>query len=183
MRWEVESANAPASPQRIFSALEDNPCLFGALIVAVPDCVAAQETPSIPSATLRGIRHILYLTIKSDDPDLRVLQPRIGEPDAATLTVKIRIADHSQETKFFGDVPARCPILIRLKARATRKFGKMPNAITSLPKMTIMSVDGHVTTGQQKLTIPDGIPGNPQALLGAEILGPGIFLHNQWKRH
>ena len=30
---------------------------------------------------------------------------------------------------------------------------------------------------------PDGVPGNPQALLGAEILGSRIFLHNQWKRH
>jgi putative transposase len=27
---------------------------------------------------------------------------------------------------------------------------------------------------------PDGVPGNPQALLGAEILGPRIFLHHQW---
>jgi hypothetical protein len=26
---------------------------------------------------------------------------------------------------------------------------------------------------------PDGVPGNPQALLGAEILGPRIFLHDQ----
>ena len=26
-------------------------------------------------------------------------------------------------------------------------------------------------------------PGNPQALLGAEILGPRIFLHDQWQRH
>jgi hypothetical protein len=30
---------------------------------------------------------------------------------------------------------------------------------------------------------PDGVPGNPQALLGATILGPRIFLHDQWQRH
>ena len=30
---------------------------------------------------------------------------------------------------------------------------------------------------------PDGVPRNPQALLGPQILGARIFLHDQWERH
>ena len=62
--------------------------LFGALIVAVPNCVTAQETLGIPSATTRGMRHILYLTIKSDDPDLRFLRQGTGEPHRQRLLSK-----------------------------------------------------------------------------------------------
>ena len=49
-----------------------------------------------------------------------------------------------------------------------------------------VSVPPHVATSDLMqravffLQNPDGVSGNPQALLGAEILGPRIFLHDQW---
>ena len=127
--------------------------LFGALIGALPNCVAAQETPSMPSATTRGIIHILYLTAKIDDPDLR--RQSSGEPGVATLTVKIRITDHSQETKFFGDVPATVSDFDPIKGSREQEVWKDAECHheRGLPKMTIISVDGQMTTGQQKLTI------------------------------
>jgi hypothetical protein len=71
--------------------------LTGALILAAPHWAGAQETSSIRGAGAGGIRHILYVTIKSD-PNSSVLQKSSDEPITATLTVKTRISAHSQET-------------------------------------------------------------------------------------
>ena len=131
------------------------PALFGALIAAVPNCVAAQETPNMPSATTRGIRHTLYLTVKSDNPDLRVLQQGSGEPHTATLTVKIRISDHSQETNFSGDVPATVSDFDPIKGSREQEVWRDTECHheRGFPKMTVISVDGQITNGQQKLII------------------------------
>lgn len=129
--------------------------LFGALIVAVPNCVVAQESPGIPSATTRGIRHILYLTIKSDDPELRLLRQSSGEPHTATLTVKIRISDHSQETNFYSDVPATVSDFDPIKGSREQEVWKDAECHQErgFPKMTVISVEGQITNGQQNLTI------------------------------
>src|ERR1700689_3213010 len=80
--------------------------VFGALIIAVPGYVEAQDGSSTSSAITRGIRHVLYLSIKTADPDVRFPQQSSDGPKTATLTVKVRISDHAQETNFFGDVSA-----------------------------------------------------------------------------
>jgi hypothetical protein len=91
--------------------------------------------------------------VKIDNPDL----PRhsSGEPAAATLTVKIRITDHSQETKFFGDVPATVSDFDPIKGSREQEVWKDAKCHheRGLPKLTVISVEGQVTNGQQKLTI------------------------------
>ncbi len=142
------------STHRILLSLKVILALFGALIVAVPNCVTAQETPSTPSVTTRGIRHILYLTVKSDDPDLRFLQRGSGESHTATLTVKIRISDHSQETNFYGDVPATVSDFDPIKGSREQEVWQHTECHheRGFPKITVISVDGQITNGQQKLT-------------------------------
>jgi len=129
--------------------------LFGALIVALPNCAAAQDSPSVPSGTTRGVRHILYLAIKSGDPDLRFVQQNTGEPGAATLTVKIRISDHSQETSFSGDVPATVSDFDPIKGSGEQEVWKDAECHheRGFPKMTVISVDGQKGNGKQKLAI------------------------------
>ena len=129
--------------------------LFGALIVAAPSDVTAQESTSTPSATTRGIRHILYLTIKSDGANSRFLQQSTGEEYAATLTVKIRISDHSQETNFFGEVPTTVSDFNPIKGSREQEVWQDTECHheRGLPKMTVVSIDGQITNGKKKLAI------------------------------
>jgi hypothetical protein len=147
--------SAPISTRRILPPLKVILALFGALIVALPNCVAAQETPSKTSAITRGIRHLLYLTIKSDDPDLHFVRQSSGEKHAATLTVKIRISDHSQETNFNGDVSATAFDFDPISGSREQEVWKDAECHheRGFPKMTVIGVDGQITNRQQKLII------------------------------
>ena len=147
--------DAPISTHRMLPPMKVVLALFGALIAAVPKCVAAQEPPSMPSATTRGIRHILYLTVKSDDPDLRSLRQSSGEPNTATLTIKVRISDHSQESNFYGDVPATVSDFDPINGSREQEVWRDTECHheRGLPKITVISVDGQITNGQKKLVI------------------------------
>ena len=71
--------------------------LFGSVTFAACGLAAAQGISGEPPF----IKHALYLSIESDNPELQN-----GGPAKATLTVTVRLSDHSRETNFFGDVPA-----------------------------------------------------------------------------
>ena len=62
------------------------------------------------------------------------------------------------------------PLSLRLFQMHCRDHGSAPIRVTA-PVYTVAFV------GRREWS------GNPQALLGAEILGPRIFLHDQWQRH
>lgn len=128
--------------------------LFAALSIAAPNCAVAQETASIPGARARGIRHILYLAIKSD-PNSDILQQRSGESQTATLTVKVRISAHSQETNFYGDVPARVSDFDPIKGSSAHEVWKDARCHheRGFPKITVINVDGSITSGQNKLPV------------------------------
>lgn len=146
------------SSYRIMSPLKVTLALFGVLFVAVPNCAAAQETLKIPSATPRGIRHVLYLTVKSDDPELRLPRQSSGDPNTATLTVKVRISDYSLEAHFYGDVPATVADFDPINGSPEQEVWKDAECHheRGFPKITVISVDGQITNGQQKLTIAAG---------------------------
>lgn len=129
--------------------------LTGVLMVAGPNCAAAQETTaSIPNASTRGIRHVLYLTIKSD-PDSRFLPQTSDEPLSATLTIKTRISAHSRETKFYGDVTATASDFDPFAGSREQEVWQDAKCHheRGFPKISVINVDGTVTNGKKKLPI------------------------------
>jgi len=128
--------------------------LFGALIVAAPGCAVAQETPGKPDASARGVKHVLYLAIKSD-PDSRLLQQSSGEPQTATLTVKTRISAHSREANFSGDVPTTVADFDPIKGSREREVWQDAKCHheRGFPKMTVINIDGSITNRQKTLPI------------------------------
>ena len=128
--------------------------LFGALIVAVPNCAAAQLGSDTPDAAKRGIRHVLFLTIKSDPYSL-FLQQNYDEPYSAALTVKIRISAHSLETNFSGDVPATVSNFDPIKGSREQEVWEDAKCHheRGYPKVTVINIDGSITNGQTKLPI------------------------------
>jgi hypothetical protein len=139
---------------RILPLLQVNLALFGVLIIAAPNWAAAQDMSDTPGATTRGIRHIIHLTIKSDDSDLRFMQQNSDE-HTATLTVRIRIFDYSQETNFYDDVSTTVSDFDPIKGSREQEVWKdvQCHHERGYPKMTVISVDGSTMNGQQKLTI------------------------------
>lgn len=146
--------------------------LLGALIVAAPTCVAAQESLSAIPATGRGIRHVLYVAIKSDNPDLTGSAHNSPDADAATITVKIRISDHSPETNFFGEVPTTVPHLDLINGSHEQKVWEDAacHHERGFPKMTVVSVNGSMMEGQQKFTVDAHIRRIGLPLPGDEVM-------------
>jgi hypothetical protein len=128
--------------------------LVGALILAVPNYAEAQQTSSVPGMMAHGIRHILYLTIKSD-PESHFLQQSHDEPIIATLTIKARISAHSQETNFYGDVPATVHDFNPVKGSPAQEVWKDAQCHheRGYPKISIINVDGSITNAQKKIPI------------------------------
>jgi hypothetical protein len=124
-------------------------CALAALIIiATPSYGRAQENSA------HGIRHTLYLAIRSEDPNLRVLQQNSGVTPRATLTVTVRITDHSKEADFDKDISALFefdPIIgssaqkIWQDAACHRERG--------FPKITILGVNGTIASGEQRSSI------------------------------
>jgi hypothetical protein len=87
-----------------------------ALTFAATNFAAAQRIGNSAPSSPPGVKHVLYLSVKSDDPGLRTAhndgapkdqgskEPTKQTPNA-TLRIVVRVSDHSLETSFFGDVP------------------------------------------------------------------------------
>ena len=169
--------------------------LTGALILAAPNWAAAQETSSIRGAGAGGIRHILYVTIKSD-PDSRVLQQRSDEPITATLTVKTRISAHSQETNFYGDVPTTVSDFDPIKGSREQEVWKDAQCHheRGFPKITVINVDGSIINAQKSLPIAarfrwlgrllpgDEVMAGKRLASGSDDVGPFIATRTETKK-
>ena len=169
--------------------------LTGVLIVAGPNWAVAQETSNIPHASTRGVRHILYVVIKSD-PDSRFLQSSSGELLAATFTVKTRISAHSQETNFYGDVTAIAsdfnPV-IGSREQEVWKDAKCHHE-RGFPKISVINVDGSITSGQKKFPIAarfrwlgrllpeDEVMAGRRLSSGTDAVGPFIITRTQTRQ-
>ena len=162
--------------------------LFGALIIAA--------TNSAIGAEANGIRSILYLTVKSD-ANSPFPQQSSDEPQLATLTVKIRLSAHSQETNFFGDVPATVSDFNPTKGSPEQevwKEAKCHHERGGFPKMTVISVDGFIMNGQKKLPITaryrwiglllpgDEVMAAKRLMRGSDDVGPFIATRTETKK-
>jgi hypothetical protein len=132
--------------------------LGAALIVAAYDLAAAQGTTH--GQPPRGVRHVLYLTVKSEDPDLQKADgSSAGQEDEsaketpkATLKLTLRISDHAQETSFFGDVPITAANFDPVKGSPEQKVWQDERCHheRGFPRVLLMAVDGLITHGSDK---------------------------------
>jgi hypothetical protein len=180
---------------QILPLLKLIPALFGAVIVVAPNCAAAQTTSGIPDASTQGIKHALFLTIKSDS-NSPLLQQSAGESQTAALTVKIRISAHSQETNFYGDLPATVSDFDPIKGSSERKVwedAKCHHA-RGIPKITVINVDGSIANKQKTLSIAaryrwlglllpgDEIMPGKRVAIGTDDIGPFFTMRTETKK-
>lgn len=145
---------------------------------------------------LSGVINVLYVTIKSD-ADLGVTKPSSDDARSATLTVKIRLSAHSRETNFYGDVPAIISNFDPSKGSHQQevwKDAKCHHERGGFPKMTVISVDGFVMNGEEKLPIAARyrwigmlLPGDEvmpakRLIRGTDGVGSFIATHTETKR-
>jgi hypothetical protein len=125
-----------------------------ALVVDAHTFAAAQETPPVSRSSTRGINHVLYLTVKSDSPDLRK-DESAEDKIQATLKITVRISDHSQETNFFGDVPVTVSDFDVVKGSPEKEIWRDARCHheRGFPRTLVMSVEGLMTHGSDKQAI------------------------------
>ena len=163
---------------------------IGALVVTAPNSARAADAS--------GVINVLYATIKSDaDAESKVPIRNSNDVSSATLTVRIRISAHSRETNFYGDVPATISNFDPTKGSHEQevwKDAKCHHERGGFPKMTVISVDGFVMNGEEKLPIAARyrwigmlLPGDEvmpakRLIRGADGVGPFIATHTETKR-
>lgn len=147
--------------------LRANPIAIGvalgaALIIAPPNFAAAQSAPSAQSPSARGVRHVLYLSVKSDDPDLQNAGVSGGQKDEpakeaprATLRVVVRISDHSQETNFFGAVPITAANFDPAKGSPEQEIWRDERCHheRGFPTISVSAIDGVISHGTSKQAV------------------------------
>jgi hypothetical protein len=144
----------PRSKNHVLFLLKSILALLGFLVVIAANCAAAQGTSALPGDRMRGIRHVLDLTIKSDSTS-QYLPQSSDESPRATLAVIIRISAHSQETNFYGNVRATMSDFDPIKGSREREVWKDAKCHheRGFPKITVLDVDGSITTGKKKRLI------------------------------
>jgi len=134
-----------------------------ALTFAVFDLAAAQRTGNSPQSPPPGVKHVLYLSVKSDDPDLQTVE-EVGAPKTqgskatnketpkATLRIVVRVSDHSQETSFFGDVPISIANFDLAKGSPEQQIWQDERCHheRGFPRTLVMTVDGVIAHGSGK---------------------------------
>jgi hypothetical protein len=140
--------------------------LGAALIIAAHNFTAAQGTPNGQPSSAHGVRHALYLTVKSDDPDLQKADGSDRQKDepgketpketlTATLRVTVRISDHSQETNFFGDVPITAANFDPVKGSPEQKVWQDERCHheRGFPRTSVIAIDGVIAHGAEKQAV------------------------------
>jgi hypothetical protein len=148
-------------PQRsIFSCLTPILAVAGFVISASTGANGQATAASGQYATgplgpaKRGIEHVLYLSVKSD-PASPLLTEANGKDVSAKVIVTMRISAHSQETSFFGLVPAyvsEFDLAKGSKDQIVWRDGKCHRE-RGIPKISVTKVEGQATSGQQKHAI------------------------------
>jgi hypothetical protein len=140
---------------------------YAALMLAASTFAAAQGTANTALPAVRGVKHVLYLSIKSDYPDLQTVDSSSvrdvqaskdqtsKETLKATLRVVVRLSDHSQETSFFGDVPVSIANFNLAKGSPEQLIWQDERCHheRGFPRMLLMAVDGVITHGSDKQAV------------------------------
>ncbi|HEX3282125.1 MAG TPA: hypothetical protein VHR36_12905 [Pyrinomonadaceae bacterium] len=124
------------------------------VVISASNFASGEEASGAHAAILRGIEHVLYLSVKSDSASPLLTQASGGEV-TAKLTVTLRISAHSQETNFFGSVPAMVSDFDLAKGSQDQvvwRDGKCHHE-RGFPKITVTNIDGFVISAQQKHAI------------------------------
>jgi hypothetical protein len=139
--------------------LASGAALCAALMFAAHGFAAAQGTAKSPPSSVREIKHVLYLSVKSDDPDLQTAgsagapkDQTSNETPKTTLRFVVRLSDHSQETSFFGDVPVTIADADLAKGSPERQIWQDERCHheRGFPRTLLMSVDGLIAHGSDK---------------------------------
>ena len=167
--------------------------IFAAMIFVTVNHTGAQEISAQPT---RGVRHLIEVSVKSD-PDSQFLQQGLGGGGVtATLTLKTRISDHSQETNFYGDVPTTISNFDPIKGSDVQTVWSDAQCHheRGIPKVTLISVDGNVTSGQKKISIAaryrhiglrlpeDEVMTSRRLESGTDKVGPFIAMRTETKQ-
>jgi len=118
------------------------------------------------------------------------------EPITATLTVKTRISAHSQETNFYGDVPATVSDFNPVKGSREQEVWKDAQCHheRGFPKLSVINVDGSITNAQQSLPIAarfrwlgrllpgDEVMAGKRLASGSDDVGPFIATRTETKK-
>ena len=135
---------------------------LGTVLIVAPNFVAAQSAPDGQPSSTRGIRHALYITVKSDDPDLQKADRSDGQNDEtakekpkATLKVTVRISDHARETSFFGDVPITIADFDPAKGSPEQEVWQDARCHheRGFPRMSVIGIGGEIAHGSQKQAV------------------------------
>jgi hypothetical protein len=166
--------------QRLLPRVTSFVVCFGALTAAIPNCAMG--------AGSSGVRNILYVRIKADPHSVDPQQNSKG-PHAATLTVRVRLSAHSQETNFFGIVPVTVTNFNPIKGSPEQevwKDARCHHERGGYPKMTVITVDGIMIDGQKQLPISarfrwtglglpkDEVMASRGLVLGSDDVGPFV---------
>ena len=162
--------------------------LCAALTFAALDFAAAQRTGASSQSSAPGVKHVLYLSVKSDDPGLESADDA-GVPNdhaskqtnketrKATLRIVVRVSDHSQETSFFGDVPIRIADFDLTKGSSEQPIWQDERCHheRGFPRILVMTVDGESGHGSDKRVIEArrrhiGLPIPQDEILAASAL-------------
>ena len=134
-----------------------------ALTFVAFDYAAAQRTGNSPQSSPPGVKHVLYLSVKSDDPGLQTADNAAAPKDQgaketnketpkATLRIIVRVSDHSQETSFFGDVPISIANFDLAKGSPEQQIWQDERCHheRGFPRTLVMTVDGVIVHGSDK---------------------------------
>jgi hypothetical protein len=140
---------------------------WAALMLAASTFAAAQGAANTALSAARGVKHALYLSVKSDDPDLQTSDSASAPNDQAskiqgsketpkaTLRVVVRLSDHSQETNFFGDVPVSIANFDLAKGSPEQQVWQDDRCHheRGFPRTLLMAVDGVIAQGSDKQAV------------------------------
>jgi hypothetical protein len=113
------------------------------------------EEANAPAPRGGGIEHVLHLSVSSDPGSpLLTGQRQDGEANAV-FKVFVEVSAHSQETNFFGVVPAVVPSFDLLKGSSEREIWRDARCHheRGYPRFTVIGVDGLVANGSQKAPV------------------------------
>jgi hypothetical protein len=102
------------------------------------------------AANVSGIEHALFLTVRAD-PDSHRWRQKRSDPVAAKLTVNVQVSAHSRESNFYGVVSAEISEFDLVKGSRGREIWRDKNCHheRGFPKITVTSVEGLVTSGEE----------------------------------
>jgi hypothetical protein len=138
--------------------------LFARRLAACAVLVLAASSFAAAQSAVPGVKHVLYMSIRSDDPDLQradnsgAKDTQASQDQAskqtpkASLRVVVRLSDHSQETSFFGDVPASIANFDLAKGSPEQLIWQDERCHheRGFPRMLVMAVDGEIAHGSGK---------------------------------